>query len=168
MFTKNTKKICQQSISFTSPSDHNNILIVDSGADTSGIGESEWIIDEITERSVNISGYDNKIQEEKSKIGSAITAVDLPDDTTILLKINEATLLGNKGNSLLSVAQAEYFGTVINNVPKLRGGTIPHIQKDEHIIPMNIKHGLFTINIWKPTEEELKECDTIILTSDEP
>ena len=88
-----------------------------------------------------------KFKIKKSKIGSAITAVDLPDKTTILLKINEATLLGEKGNSLLSVTQAEYYGTIINNIPKSRGGTIPYIQKDNTIIPMNIRQGLFTVNI---------------------
>ena len=93
--------------------------------------------------------------------------MDLPNNTTILLKINEATILGEDGNSLLSKVQAEYYGTHIHDTSKSRGGIIPHIQKDNIFIPMNIKNGLFTINIRKPTEEELKDCDVIILTSDE-
>ena len=67
---------------------HQNQLIIDSGADTSGIGGTEWVIDEITERSVDVSGYNNYVHNQKSKIGSATTAVDLPDDRTILIKIN--------------------------------------------------------------------------------
>ena len=63
-----TKKIFQKSTSTYSPNDHNNLLIIDSGADTSGIGGTEWIIDEITERSVNILGYNNHIYDKKSKI----------------------------------------------------------------------------------------------------
>ena len=130
-----TKKIFHKSTSIYSPNDHNNLLIIDSGADTSGIGGTEWIIDEITERSVNISGYNNHIYDKKSKIGSAITAVDLPDDTTILVKINEATLLGEEGNSLLSTTQAEYYGTIVNNFPRSRGGTIPIFRRTMLLSP---------------------------------
>ena len=162
------KRYCNKSTTIYSPSAHQDLLIIDSGADTSGIGGTAWIIDEVTERSVSISGYNNHIQDKKCKIGSAITAVDLPDDTTVLLKINEATLLGEEGNSLLSTTQAEYYGTIINNVPRARGGTIPYLQKDNIIVPMSITQGLFTIKIRKPTEDELKNCETVILTSEEP
>jgi len=96
---------------------------------------------------------------KKSKIGSAITAVDLPDDKTILIKINEATILGEDANSLLSTTQAEHYGTIINNVPKSRGGKIPYIFKDNIYIPMNIHRGLPTIKIRKPTKEELQMCE---------
>ena len=157
-----------KSIELPSKHDHDGILIIDSGADTSGIGGTEWIIDEVTERSVNVSGYDNQIHSKNSKIGSAITAVDLPDETTVLIKINEATLLGEKGNSLLSTIQAEHYGTEINNIPKFRGGTIPYIKKDNTIIPLTIKNGLLAIKIRKPTKEELEECETVILTSNQP
>jgi len=47
------------------PMEHHNLLIIDSGADTSGIGGTEWIIDEITQRSVDISGYNNVIHDKK-------------------------------------------------------------------------------------------------------
>ena len=49
LFSQNTKKIYKKSISLHSSNAHNDILIVDSGADTSGIGGTEWIIDEVTE-----------------------------------------------------------------------------------------------------------------------
>ena len=94
--------------------------------------------------------------------------MDLPDDKTVLIKINEATILDENSNSLLSITQAEYYGTIINNVPKSRGGKIPYIFKDDTYIPMNIRHGLFTIRIRSPTKEELQECETIVLTSEEP
>ena len=150
------------------PAEHHQQLIIDCGADTSGIGGPEWIIDEMTDRYVDISGYNNTIHDKKSRIGSAITAIDLPDNKTILIKINEATILSDDANSLLSTTQASYYGTIINCVPKSRGGTIPYIFKDDIYIPLNIKDGLIYTNIRKPTNEELKECETIILTSEEP
>ena len=96
------------------PAEHHHQLIIDCGADTSGIGGPEWIIDEMTNRYVDISGYNNIFHDKKSRIGSAITAIDLPDNKTILIKINEATILNNDANSLLSTTQASYYGNIIN------------------------------------------------------
>ena len=141
-------------------------LLIDSGCDTSAIGGSEWIIEDITQRTVSVIGYQNTKKSEDIPIGSAITAVDLPDKTTILIKINEATLLGEHGNSLLSPLQARNYGTTINDIPKSQGG-LPHIKKDGIVIPITLKKGLLTIPIRKPTEYELHNTELIVLTSDE-
>ena len=44
----------------------------------------------------------------------------------------------------------------------------PHLEVDDTIIPMNYKGGLLLINIRQPTKLELKECDVVELTSEDP
>ena len=71
------------------------IAYIDSGSDTFGVGGTSWVIDSLTNRKVEIAGYDTK-ETVKSNIpiGSAITAVDLPTGETILIRANEATIMG--------------------------------------------------------------------------
>ena len=146
---------------------HPEFLLIDSGCNTSAIGGTHWIIDEVTEREVDLIGFNENVQASTVKVGSALTAVDLPDDTTIIIKINEAALLGEDSTSLLSTCQARHYGTIINDIPKLFGG-LPHIKKDGYTIPLHMHQGLMAITIRKPTQEELYACETVILTSEEP
>ena len=75
----------------------NSVLVIDSGADTSAIAGEQWIVDEISERTAGVAGVLNNCTSNV-KIGSAITAVDLPNNTTVLIKVNEATIFGKKDN----------------------------------------------------------------------
>ena len=81
---------------------HADYLILDGGADTSSIGGKHWVIDYVTDRTVKLCGFHNEFQTDNVKIGSGITAVDLDNDVTVLLKINEASILNEGGSSLLS------------------------------------------------------------------
>ena len=66
---------------------------IDSGSDTFGIGGKAWIIDHITERTVQVAGYHTRDTiKHDVPIGTGITAVDLPNGETILIKANEATI----------------------------------------------------------------------------
>ena len=145
---------------------HADYLILDGGADTSSIGGKHWVIDYVTDRTVKLCGFHNEFQTDNVKIGSGITAVDLDNDVTVLLKINEASILNEGGSSLLSPLQARYYGTIINDIPKKLGG-LPYIEKDGIIIPLTLNRGLMTIKIRKPTKYELQTCDCIVLTSEE-
>ena len=79
----------------TNIEENTDFLIIDSGADTSTIAGDHWIIDEITERKINLLGFKSDVTSHDVPVGSGITAIDLPDDSTILLKVNEAAILQN-------------------------------------------------------------------------
>ena len=100
-------------------------------------------------------------------IRGAITACDLPDNSTILLKVNKASLLGKTGSSLLSIAQTRESGTIVEEEPRCFGG-FPHLEVDGVIIPLQYVGGLLTIKIRQPTGHELKNCNMVCLTSKDP
>ena len=119
----------------TNDDEEEPLLLLDSGSDICAIGGTNWQIDEITHRQIDLTGFSEDNKSTNVKIGSAITATDLPDGTTILLKINEAALIGEKGSSLLSTMQARDYGTKIHDIPKTQGG-IPYLAQDGKIIPV--------------------------------
>ena len=66
---------------------------IDSGSDTFGIGGKAWIIDYITDRTVQVAGYHTMDTiKHDVPIGTGITAVDLPNGETVLIRANEKQL----------------------------------------------------------------------------
>ena len=96
-----------------------DIAIVDGGSDTCGtIGGKAWIIEYETERRVTVSGFaKNGTQKHNIPIGSGITATDLPNRETVLLGLNESTILGE-----LSVVQMRENGVVVDDKSRRHGG----------------------------------------------
>ena len=149
-------------------SDEYEYGFLDSGSDTTGIGGKCWVMDVMTDRTVDIAGYDNKETIRKSvNIGSAITATDLPSGETILLRVNEATILGEDANTLFSTVQMREYGILIDDKARRHGG-LSCIIADECVIPLQLKDSMLSIKIRKPTTQELEECEMIDLTSDLP
>ena len=105
--------------------------------------------------------------EKQCTYCTGITAVDLPDDTTVILRVNEATLLGEKANTLLSPTQIRENGHIIDERARKHGGK-GCITADGYVIPMTLREGMMAIKIRKPTPKEEQECTTIDLTSDFP
>ena len=92
---------------------------IDSGSDTFGVGGNCWIIDTLTDKRVEIAGYDTK-ETIKSNIPivSAITEVDLPSEETIFLRSNQATIMGKDANTLFSVTQMRENGVQVHDIAK--------------------------------------------------
>lgn len=80
-------------------------LIIDRGSYISGIGEPAWYIDYKTDKVVEMQGFNKQNLMQKVQIGRAVMACDLPGGSTVLLKVNEISLFGKNGCSLLSIAQ---------------------------------------------------------------
>jgi hypothetical protein len=110
---------------------------IDSGSDTCGIGGEAWIIDTITERKVQVTGYDtlNTVKEDVP-IVSAITAIDLPTGETILMRVNEATNLGRDAYTLLSPMHIRENDVYIDDKPKRHGGNSCMVV-DDAVIPLS-------------------------------
>ena len=63
--------------------------ICDIGADTGLFGDAFYMLNH-SERSVNVSGFDEAMVKEDLKIGTGVAAYDCSDGTTILVVVNEA------------------------------------------------------------------------------
>ena len=97
-------------------------LILDGGSDTCTIGEKAWIIEYISKKTMNTQGFHKDLTIQSIPIGGAITACDLPNETTALLQVNEASLLGEDANSLLSIAQLRANQVFVFEIPRKYGG----------------------------------------------
>ena len=110
---------------------------------------------------MSLVGFAEDKVENNVPIGTAVTAVDLPDRTALVLQVNEGLILTGNNNSLLSCNQVRDYGVVINDVPKRFGGT-QNLQVDGDVVPFELKQALLTCN----TDQELHNTPMIILFSD--
>ena len=141
---------------------------IDSGSDTFGIGGKAWIIDHLTERTVQVAGYHTMDTIKNDvPIGSAITAVDLPNGETVLIKANEATILDKNANTLFSVPQMLENGVEVQDKAKRHGG-LSYLACEGRILPLIMVDAMMCLKIRKPTEQELNSCEVIDITSPEP
>ena len=124
-----------------------DIAIVDGGSDTCGTGGKAWIIEYETERCVTVSGF-AKTDTEKHNIliGSGITATDLPNGETVLLRLNESTILGKESNSLMSVVQMREHGVIVEDKSRRHGG-FPRLEADGYVIPLKLVDGMIQFDI---------------------
>ena len=129
----------------SSPPEPYSYAYLDTAADMCGIGGDAWVIDALTDRQTALGGYDTSTTVKTNvPIGSGITAIDLPDGETILLKVNEATILGPEGHSLLSVVQIREHGIELDEKPRLHGGTACMVI-DDYVIPFTMVEGLLVL-----------------------
>ena len=101
---------------------------------------------------------------ENLPIVTAVTAVDLPDGTFIV-EIGEAIYIPENDTSLLSTFQAREHGVIVNDVARRHGGE-QNIIVDDITIPLETVKGLLSFKIREPSQNEVKNCPRITLTSD--
>jgi hypothetical protein len=141
---------------------------IDSGSDTFGIGGNCWVIDTLTSKRVEIAGYDtSQTVRNNVPIGSGITAVDLPSGETVLLRANEATVLGEDANTLMSVTQMRENGVGVFDIATRHGG-LSCLEVEGYVIPISLIDSMMVVKIRKPSQKELKECTMVELTSIQP
>ena len=144
------------------------MALIDNCADTVGMGGTSWIIDSLTERTVTVVGYDKDTTATSDlKVGSGMTATDLPDGETIILEAHESVIMSESGTTLMSVEQMRNHGVIVEDKPHQHGG-MANIQVEGYVIPIIQTEGLPAIKIRKPTEKELEECIHVEITRDEP
>jgi hypothetical protein len=141
---------------------------IDSGSDTFGIGGKAWIIDYITDRTVQVAGYHTMDTiKHDVPIGTGITAVDLPTGETVLIRANEATILDQHANTLFSVPQMLENGVDVQDKAKRHGG-FSYLACEGRVLPLIMVDAMMCLKIRKPTEQELGNCEVIDITSPEP
>ena len=135
---KKERQILSNNQKETKEDDLFDYAYIDWGSDTCGIGEDAWIIDSISNRKVTVSGYNNDGSKKKNiRIGDGITATDLPTRETVLIKINEATLLEKGSNTLISTLQVRENGVEVDEKAKRHGGK-SMLKIDDIIIPLTL------------------------------
>ena len=72
-----------------SAQEYYSIDYLDNASDTFGIGGDAWIIEEVSDKTVTVEGYDaDDTKKENIPIVTVVSAVDLTDNNTILIVAN--------------------------------------------------------------------------------
>jgi hypothetical protein len=80
-----------------------HISILDGGANTCVLGQGQEVLSVHNTRKANVVGSDHEAAVKRNlPIVSAITAVDLPDEVSVLLIVHEAIYNDTANHSLLS------------------------------------------------------------------
>ncbi len=150
-------------------SDDRAPTIIDGGADT-GMNGSAYIFLEHTGRKANVTGYDSEMVRSGMPIGTSVTAAkDVHGDTIILLQ-NEQIDHSSQPNSMLAPNQVRHYGIDLDDRPECydvdgQPGR-QSMKAGDHEIPFSYEKGLVYLYTWRPSDEELRTCPVIMLTSD--
>jgi hypothetical protein len=101
-----------------------HISILDGGADTCVLGQGWEVLSIHNTRRANVVGFDHQAAVKRNlPIVSAITAVDLPDVTSVIRIVHEAICNDTANHSFLSEFQLRDFGVKIGSICHKHGGT---------------------------------------------
>ena len=142
---------------------------VDGGADTCLFNKAEVYIESVSERTAQLNMVGGEGRQENVKIGTAITAVKLPnEDKPVLLVYHEAMIGEGKDDvNIISCNQVRSFGHEVNDCPRKFGGKqVVTLQSSKTEIPIRLKKALMMIPFRKPTANQLRHAEHIVMTSD--
>ena len=114
----------------------------------------EWLMVSLTKIKVTVAGYDGNTIKQEIPIGMGLTAIDLPDDTKIIIWSNEAKIQGKGANTLFSETHTDHNG---DNTKSTDNG-LGCIEVDVHIITVTVQNTMLYIKIRKPIENKLCIC----------
>jgi hypothetical protein len=102
-----------------------HISILDGGADTFVLGQGWEVLSVHNTRRANVVGFDHEAAVRRNlPIFSAITAIDLPDEISVVLIVHEDIYNDTANNSLLSEFKLRDFGVKliqsVTNMEELR------------------------------------------------
>ena len=122
-----------------------------------------------SERSVNVSGFDEAMVKSDLKIGTGVAAYDLPDGTTILVVVNEGIDHTTQPHTMLSTNQMRQHGVDVCDVhPKFTSGGQKgkfRIKVGDYELPFKMVNGIAALTFRLPTFEEMEKCDVVRLTA---
>jgi hypothetical protein len=157
------------------PSREENILIIDSAADISCVGQGFTVLF----RSGETTTLDMALVGTKGRTLDIVTAATVVVDTTtarnVILIINQAAHIPNLGQheSLLHSDQARHHNVFINDLAQCfhdqEGRTgLQNIVADGTEVPLKHNGSKYFLHIREPTAEDWEQCLVIELTSPEP
>ena len=151
--------------------EHSFLSITDNGADTCVIGKGWEILTSDPNRKANVVGFDKKhaVKRNLSIVG-AVTAVDLSDGSTILLRVSEAIHNPSEEHSLLSEFQMREFGTIVDSIARRHGGkqqiSVSDSDGQTIDVPLALSQCLLHFKHRVPTKHEMAELEVVPITQD--
>ena len=92
---------CAYAGTTNSAQEYHSISYLDIAADNFEIGGDYWIIEEVSDKTITVEGYDSDDStKDNIPIVTVLSAVDLTYNNTILIVTNEATIMGEPANTL--------------------------------------------------------------------
>ena len=141
--------------------------VIDNGADTTVIGQG-WKVLAESPRKANVIGFDSKAAVKRNlPIVSAVAAVDLPNNKTMLVGVHESVSNATAPHSLLSDFQTRECVHLLDAVSKRHGGKQILKPTEETTIPLQMKECMLLFNVRVPTQHELNEHEIEWLTCNE-
>jgi hypothetical protein len=157
------------------PKEEENILIVDSAADISCVGQGFSILFHSGETMTLNTALANSPSTTFSIVSAASVIIDPVSSMEIIIIINQAVHIPDlkQHESLLHADQARHHNVRVNDVAKCfhdhygRPGR-QNIEVDGYTIPLKHDGRKYFVNIRKPQKEDWDHCPIIELTSPEP
>jgi hypothetical protein len=151
--------------------DRYHISILDGGADTCVLGKGWKLLASKDSRRSNVFGFDHEDAVKRNlPIVSAITAVDLPDGSSIVLTVHEAIYNDTGNHALLSEFQLREFGVQIDSVCHRHGGTQQMVIQDDGeslVVPLELASCMIQFKHRLPNDEGVKSLKQYCLTRGE-
>ena len=147
---------------------------MDSHADITCVGAHTHIIEHIPGQTCVVHPFDDSYEPMKNvRVCSAAFAYDKSDGETIILRINQCLDYSEAMNhSLLCTNQVRSNGIIVDDTPQMidvlsKSQQAIIISNHDLSITIKTKGPVPFIPVHRPTENELKYCECINLTSEE-
>ena len=148
---------------------HHSIAIIDSGADTCILGKGWFIQYTHPTRKVNVIGFDENLPgRHKLSVVTGISAIDLPNNEVLLIRVHEGIHNPDSENTLLSTIQLRDHCLEVNDIPRIQGGKQCIQPDDNHTIPLQLHNAMITFRFRVPTDDEIAFGNIIDITSPRP
>ena len=146
-----------------------HISILDDGADTCVLGKGWEVLSIHNSRRGNVVGFDHEAAIKRNlPIVSAITALDLPNGSSILLVVHQCIYNETSKHSLLSEFQLREFGIIIDSTCHRHGGTQKIVIQDGSeslTVPLELAGCMVHFKHRIPTSEEVESLKQYCLIS---
>jgi hypothetical protein len=145
-----------------------HISILDGGADTCVLWEGWEVLSVHNTRRANVVGFDHEAAVKRNlPIVSAITAVDLPDGTSVILTVHEEMYNDTANHSLLSEFQSRDFGVKVDSICHKHGGIQKMVIQDvgsSLVVLIELAVWIIHFKHRSPTAEEVNSLKQYCLT----
>jgi hypothetical protein len=144
-----------------------HISILDVGADTCVVGQGWEALSVHKTRRANVVGFDHEAAIRNLPIVSAITAVNLQDEISVILIVHEVIYNNTDNHSLLSEFQFRYFGVKTDSIGHKHGETQKISIQDvgsSLVIPLELAGCMIYFKHRLSTTEEINSLKQYCLT----
>eukprot|EP00978_Attheya_sp_CCMP212_P007688 scaffold17875_cov63-Attheya_sp.AAC.1 len=166
-------------INLSISSDNLYVTAINNGADTCVIGKGWHIIHYLVgangkQRKANLVGYDPTSTRTNGLPMVSASCITQLNDEKIMLIVNQAVYNESQALTLLSEFQLKHNDWIVDMTHKKHksynssGFGSQQMEKEDTVIPFQLRSCLMTFNIRAPTDQEVTDMTPIILTDENP